>query len=110
MVDFGIFRLTSLFMECLCIAPLTSAMMVMRGFVFHSLFCMMLISGSYLVCLCVRAWLGNLSWHSMNCTMSVRRGDIGVCVWFEALIMHKMHGLNLAWPWHIVCGHVHLRS
>ena len=55
-LDFGIFSLLSLFMECLCIAPLSPVVMVMiRGLVFHSLFCMMLSSGSYLVCLCVRA-------------------------------------------------------
>ena len=41
MVDFGIFRLVSLLMECLCIFLVTPTMMVIRG--------------SYLVCLCVRA-------------------------------------------------------
>ena len=56
MVVFGIFRWASLFMECSCIAHLTPAVMVMRGLV-----CMALISGLYLLCLCVRAWSGNLS-------------------------------------------------
>ena len=55
MLDFGMFRLASFLMECSCIVPLTPIVMVMRGLVFHSLLCMMLISGSYLVCLCVRA-------------------------------------------------------
>ena len=38
-------------MECSCIAPLTPVVMVMRGLVFHPLFCMVSISGSYLVVL-----------------------------------------------------------
>ena len=62
MMGFGIFRLVSLFMECSCIAPLTPAVMVMTGLVFHPLFYRVSISESYLICLCVRAWLGNLSW------------------------------------------------
>ena len=48
-----------------------------EGVAFYLLFCMMLISGSYLVCLCVRAWSGNLSWwyvNSMNWTMSAGEG------------------------------------
>ena len=53
--DFGMFRLANFLMECSCTASLTPAMMVMRGLVFHPLFCMVLISGSYLVCFCVRA-------------------------------------------------------
>ena len=59
--DFGMLRLVSFLMECLCTAPLTPAVMVMRWLIFHPLFCMMLISGSFLVCFCVRAWSGNLS-------------------------------------------------
>ena len=55
MAGFEIFRLVSLLMESLCMAPLTPAMMVIRGSVFHPLFCMVLIKRSYLVCLCVRA-------------------------------------------------------
>ena len=42
-------------------APLTPAVMVMRGLVFHSLFCMVLINGSHLVCLCERVCSRNLS-------------------------------------------------
>ena len=57
----GIFRLVSFSMECSCMAPLTHFVMVMRGLVFHPLFCIALISGSYLVCFCVMACFGNLS-------------------------------------------------
>jgi hypothetical protein len=53
MLDFGDFRFVSLSMECSCMAPLTPTVMVVRGLV--------LFSGSYLVCLCVRACSGNLS-------------------------------------------------
>ena len=56
MVGFGIFRLVSLLMKCLCMTPLTLVVMEIRRLVFHPLFCMVLIRGSYLVCLCVRAW------------------------------------------------------
>ena len=42
--------------------------------------------------------------------MSVEEGDIGVCVWFKAPIMQKMPDHNLAWHWHVICEHVHLRS
>ena len=59
MLDFGTLRLVSL---CLCMAPLTLAVMVMRGLVSQQLFCMVLISGSYLVCLCERGCPWNLSW------------------------------------------------
>ena len=48
--------------------------------------------------------------NSMDWIVSVGEGDIGVCVWFGAPIMHKMSNLNLAWHWHDVCEHVHLRS
>ena len=58
---FGILRLVSLLMECSCMAPLTPAVMVIRGLVFHPSFCMVLISGSYLVCLYVRTRSGNFS-------------------------------------------------
>ena len=60
MVRLGIFRLASLFRECSCKALLTPVVMIMRGLVCHPLFCMVLISASDLVCLCVRAWSGNL--------------------------------------------------
>jgi hypothetical protein len=59
--DFGILILVSFSMECSCMAPLTPAVIVMRGLVFQPLFWMVLFSGSYLVCLCVRACFGNLS-------------------------------------------------
>ena len=55
MVDFGMFSCASLVMECSCMAPLTPAMMVMRGFVCQPRFCIVLISGSYFSCLCARA-------------------------------------------------------
>ena len=35
MLDFRIFMLTSLLMECSCIAPLAPAVMVIRGFDCH---------------------------------------------------------------------------
>ena len=49
-----------------CMAPLTLVVMVMSGLVFHMLFCMVLINGSYLVCLYVRACYGNMSWQYVN--------------------------------------------
>jgi hypothetical protein len=55
MVCFGMFRLVGLLIECSCMSPRTPTVMVIRGLVFHPLFCMVLINGSYLVCLCVRA-------------------------------------------------------
>ena len=81
MLGFEILRLINLLMDCSCIAPLTFAVIVMRGFIFHPLFCMLLINGSYLACLYVRACLGNLSWkyvNSMNCIMCVGASSIGV--------------------------------
>jgi hypothetical protein len=66
---------------------------------FHPLFRMVLISGSYSVCLCMRACSGNLSWqyvNSMSWTVCEREGAIGVCVWFGALITHRMSCLSLA--------------
>ena len=53
-------------MECSCIAPLTPIVMVTKGLVFYPLFCMVLFNGSYLVCLCVRAFSRNLLWQYMN--------------------------------------------
>ena len=113
MLGFGIFMLVSLHMECSCIAPLTSVVMVMRGLVFHPLLCIVSISESYLICLYVRAWSRNLSWqyvNLMNWTTSLGEGEMGVCVWFGAPNMHRISGLNLAWHWHVVYGHVHLRN
>ena len=61
MLVFGILRSASFSMDCLCITPLTPAVIVIRGFVFQPLFRMALISGSYFACFCVRACLGNLT-------------------------------------------------
>ena len=61
-------------MDCSCITPLTPAVIVIRGFVFQPLFCILLISGLYFACFCVRAYSGNLSWqyvNSMNCIVYV---------------------------------------
>ena len=83
MLVLGIFRLVSFSIECSCIAPRTPAVMVMRGLVFHPFICIVLISGSYLVCFCVMACSGNLSWqyvNSMNWTVVVGDGSMGVCV------------------------------
>ena len=113
MLVFGISRSASFIMECSCIAPLTPAVIVIRGFVFHPLFRMALISGSYFVCLWERACLGKLSWqnvNSMNCIVWVCEGSKGVGAWFGAPSMQRMSGLSLAWHWHFVCGHVHSRS
>jgi hypothetical protein len=48
--------------------------------------------------------------NSMDWIVSLGEGDIGVHVWFGAPILHKMSNLHLAWHWHDVCEHVHLRS
>ena len=102
MVDFGIFMLTSLLMECSCMAPLTPAVMVMRGFVCLTLtlFCMVVINGSYLLCLCVRAWSGNMSWqyvNSMSWIVTLGEGVYGCLYLVWAPIMHVISGLSLAW-------------
>ena len=72
MLDFGMFSLVRFSLECSCMAPLTLAVMVMRGLVFQPLFWMVLFNGSYLACLYVMACSRNLSWqymNSMNCTV-----------------------------------------
>ena len=61
MVGFGSFKLVSLLMVCSCTTPLTPVVMIMRGLVCHPLFCRVFFRGSYLLCLCVRAWSGCLS-------------------------------------------------
>jgi hypothetical protein len=66
MLDFGVLRLVSLLMNYLCITPRTPVVIVMRGFVLHPWFCMMLINESYLVCLCMKTCSGNLSWQYVN--------------------------------------------
>jgi hypothetical protein len=113
MLFFGIFSLFSCSMEYSWIAPLTPAVMVISGLTFHPLFCMVLISGSYLVCLWVMASSENLSWqyvNSINWIVWFGEGGMGVVVWFWAPIMHIMSGLSLAWHSHFVCEHVHVRS
>ena len=110
MVDFGILRLMSFLMECSCMAPLTPVVMVVRGLVFHPFFCIALIRGSYLVCLCVRGWSRSLSWryvNSISWVVIAGDGDIGVCVWRGTPIRHDMYGLSLARHQHVVCVHVH---
>ena len=94
-----ILRFVNCSIDFSCIAPLTPAVMVMRGLVFHPLALSVVISGSYLVYLCVRACSGNLSWQyvsSMSCTVWLGEGSIGGCVWLVAPIMHIMSGLSLA--------------
>jgi hypothetical protein len=74
---------------------------------------MVLFSGSYLACLCVRACSGNLSWqyvNSMNWIVCLGEGDIGGCIWFGAPSMHRMSGLSLARHWHGFGWQVHWSS
>ena len=113
MLDFGMLRSVSLLMDCSCIAPLTPIVIVMRGFVFQPLFYIAFISGLCLMCFCVMACSGNLSWqyvNSMNCIVCVSAGTKGVGAWFGTPSMHRMSGLSLAWHWHFVCVHVHSMS
>ena len=49
MLVFGMLSTSNLLMDCLCIAPLTPIVIVIRGFVWHPLFRISLIKGSYLV-------------------------------------------------------------
>ena len=37
----------------------------------------------------------------------VCEGSRGVVVWFGTPNMQRIYGLNLAWHWRLVCGHVH---
>ena len=81
MLVLGILTLVSLSMDCSCMALRTPAVIVIRGFVFHPWFCMLLSNGSYLVC----ASSGNMSWqyvNSMNCIVCECDGDKGVSVLF----------------------------
>ena len=97
MLGFEILRLANLVMACSCMAPLTPAVMVMRGFVCHPLLWVLLISGSYLSCLCVRACSGNLSWqyvNSMNCTVYAGVGIIGVVNVVGAPNTHSIYGFS----------------
>ena len=56
---FGMSSSSSCLMDCSCIAPMTPAANVMRGFMFHHLFRISLINRSYLFCFCVMACSGN---------------------------------------------------
>ena len=85
----------------------------MRGLVCQPWFCMFVINGSYLIWFCVKAKSGNLSWQYVNSTSwTVILGEdiIGVCAWLGVPIMHRTSRLSLAWHWHVVSVHVHLRS
>jgi hypothetical protein len=69
MLDFGILSFCSWSMECSCMAPLiTPAVMVMSGLIFHPLFCMVLINGSYFYYLDVNE-------GSNNFTSRIRRSQ-----------------------------------
>ena len=59
---FGMLSSFNFLMGCSCIAPLTLAVIMIRGLIIHPLFWMALIKGSCLVCFCVIAYYGNLSW------------------------------------------------
>jgi hypothetical protein len=87
MLVFGMLRLVSWLIECSCMAPLTPAVTVIRGFAFQPLLLILLISGSYLSCLCVQACSGNLSWHwQLVCGHVHFRSHLGlVCSWLILL-------------------------
>ena len=94
---FGIFSLVSFSMECSWMAPLTPAVMVISGLTFQPLFCMLLISGSYLVCLWVRASFGNLSWqyvNSRNWIVWLGEGIMGVGVWLGTAFCSESSSCN----------------
>ena len=61
MLDLGICKSVSFWMESSCMAPLTPAVIVMMGLAFHPLLWIAWLSGSYLLCFCVMACSGNLS-------------------------------------------------
>ena len=94
---FGMSRLMSFSMECSCMAP-HACCDGYEGVVFHPLFWMDVISGSYLVCFCVMACSGNMSWqyvNSMNWTLVMGDGVTSVCVWFGApIIGNKLHSTS----------------
>ena len=98
-------NLIHLAMETSCTAPLTPAMMVMRGFTFHPLLWRECISGSYLVCLCSRALLGNLLCqytNSMKWIVCVGKGLLvfgsGLCL----LICIRCH-VSVSFNTNMVC-------
>ena len=97
MLDFGIFSLVNLSMECSCMAPLTPVVMIMMGLVFHPLLSRVLINayGSYFMCFRVRACYGNMSWQCVNSIYWIVRveSDMDACVWLRAHVMHRIgHG------------------
>ena len=86
----GILRFVSFSIECSCIAPLTPTVMVMRALVFHTLLCMALISGSYLVCFCVVACSRNVSWQYVNSmSWNMAAGEGIAVVWGEPAVSYK---------------------
>ena len=77
MLVFGMLRSASLLMDCLCIAPLTLVVIVMRGFVFQPLFRIVFISGLYLACFCVMdVFLINIMWSHYDLTYGDHPFDI----------------------------------
>ena len=99
MLIFGMLRSVNLLMDCLYMTPLTPAVIVMGGFVFQPLLRIALISGSYLVCFCVMACLGNLSLqyvNSTNCIVYVCEGDRGAGVLFGPPSIQRMYGRSVA--------------
>jgi hypothetical protein len=66
MLVFGILRLGSLLMDCSSIAPLTTVVIVIRGVIFQPLFHIVLISGSYFACFCVRACSGHFTHEPLH--------------------------------------------
>ena len=102
MLEFGIFGLVNLLMDCSCIAPLTPVVIVTRGFIFQPLFCILLINGSYLACLCVYKiqylvysssysynWLINQVVHQGNFLRRSRTSDVklNTLAWFEGVVI-----------------------
>lgn len=71
MVDLG---MLILFMVCLCMDHVTLVVMAKRGLTFHLLYCMVILSTSYLVCL--MAYFGYLLWYYVSSTnLSVCAGE-----------------------------------
>ena len=48
--------------------------------------------------------------YSINWIVCVGEGDIGICAWLGAPIMHRMSCLSLAWQLHGICWREHLIS
>ena len=75
-----------------------------------SIFCMVSISGVVFGVFAHEGLFRESAVNSISCVVCAREGHIGVCVWFGAPSMHKKDGLTLAWHWHFVYGHMHLRN